>query len=357
MASLDDHRGEERDRRLAEAATWRVTLSEADLETSEDFEAWLAADARNAAAWRHMEGLWDHFGDNATAPELMAARQETLERASRCHARRHRVGWRRAWGSNLVAASVAAVAVLAGLATGGAWYVTKPDVYHTALGERRTVLLSDGSRVALDSNTVLKVRMLAGERKLDLIQGQARFDVAHDAARPFQVHARGETVVATGTSFNVDLIGQKVLVTLIEGAVSILQDRPVRFLPVAPQTPAPVLARLTSGEELIAPTPEPHSTFAPIAAVQVVQNVNLDKATAWESGQLIFEDEPLSSVAERVSRYAAHPVTAEGSAGALRISGVFNAGDTATFVDTVQRAFPVQAEQAEDGSVTLRPRG
>jgi transmembrane sensor len=354
MASLADHRGEERDRRLAEAATWRVTLSEAELETSEDFEAWLAADARNATAWRHMEGLWDHFGDNATAPELMAARQETLERASRSHARRHRVGWRRAWGSNLVAASAAAVAVLAGLAAGGAWYVTKPDVYHTALGERRTVLLSDGSRVALDSNTVLQVRMLARERKLDLIRGQARFDVAHDADRPFQVHARGETVVATGTSFNVDLIGQKVLVTLIEGTVSILQDRPARFLPAAPQAPAPVLARLTSGEELI--TPETHSTSAPVAAVQVVQNVNLDKTTAWESGQLIFEDEPLSSVAERVSRYAAHPVTAEGSAGALRISGVFNAGDTATFVDTVQRAFPVQVEQAEDGSVTLRPR-
>jgi transmembrane sensor len=354
MPSLTDHKGEERDRRLAAAATWRVMLSEADLETSEDFEAWLAADARNAAAWRHMEGLWDHFGDNATAPELMAARQETLERASRSRARRHRVVRRRAWRPNLIAASAAALAVLA---AGGAWYVTMPDVYRTALGERRTVLLSDGSRVALDSNTVLKVRMLARERKLDLIQGQARFDVAHDAARPFQVHARGETVVATGTSFNVDLIGQKVLVTLIEGRVSILQDRPARFLPVVRQAPAPVLARLTSGEELITPTPEPHSTFAPIAAVQVVQNVNLDKATAWESGQLIFENEPLSSVAERVSRYAANPVTAEGSAGALRISGVFNAGDTATFVDTVQRAFPVQADQAEDGSVTLRPRG
>jgi transmembrane sensor len=354
MPSLTDHRGEERDRRLAEAATWRVTLSDADLETSDDFEAWLAADAKNAVAWRHMERLWDHFGDNATAPELMAVRQETLERASRSQARRHRVGRRRAWAPSLVAASAAAVAVLA---AGGAWYVTKPDVYHTALGERRTVLLSDGSRVALDSNTVLKVRMLARERKLDLIQGQARFDVAHDAARPFQVHARGETVVATGTSFNVDLIGQKVLVTLIEGRVSILQDRPARFLPIAPQAPAAVLARLTSGEELITPTPEPHSAFASIAAVQVIQNVNLDKATAWESGQLIFENEPLSSVAERVSRYAANPVTAEGSAGALKISGVFNAGDTATFIDTVQRAFPVQADQAEDGSVTLRPRG
>src|ERR1700723_1632790 len=147
MASLTDHKGKERDRRLAETATWRVTLSEAGLETSEDFEAWLAADAKNATAWRHMEGLWDHFGDNATAPELMAARQETLERASRSHARRHRVGWRRAWGSNLVAASAGAVVVLAGLAAGGAWYVTKPDVYQTGLGERRTVLLSDGSRV------------------------------------------------------------------------------------------------------------------------------------------------------------------------------------------------------------------
>src|ERR1700679_2307850 len=131
MTSVDDHQ-EERDRRLAEAAAWRVRLSEVDLETSDDFEAWLA-DPRNAETWRHMQGLWDHFGDNATTPELLAARRETLERASRSRARRHRLGRRRAWSSNLAAAAVVAIAVLAGLAAGGAWYVTKPDVYRTAL--------------------------------------------------------------------------------------------------------------------------------------------------------------------------------------------------------------------------------
>jgi transmembrane sensor len=359
MSSAAFGNQQETDRRLARAAAWRVTLSEADAETSEAFETWLAQDPRNAEAWAHMQAVWDRFGDDAIAPELMAARRETLARASRSQAERFRRAHRPLWTPSRIAASAAATVLLAGMAASGVWYGNRPDVYRTELGERRTVLLADGSRVALDSGTVLKVRLLADARKLDLIQGQARFDVAHDVTRPFEVHARDQTVVATGTSFNVDLIGHKVLVTLIEGAVSVLRDRPPRLLAAAPQTAAPVLARLTSGETLVSADAVDPSHGAVVAAAPpvVVEKVNLDKATAWESGQLVFDDEPLSSVAERVSRYAAHPVTAQGAAGTLRISGVFNAGDTATFIDTVERAFPIQAAQADDGSVTLRPRG
>ena len=60
----------------------------------------------------------------------------------------------------------------------------------------------------------------------ELLSGQARFDVAHDAARPFSVHAGGQTVVATGTAFNVDLLGPQVLVTLINVLLFSVGDLP-----------------------------------------------------------------------------------------------------------------------------------
>jgi transmembrane sensor len=356
MADLIASNGKDRDRRLAEAAGWRVVLSEADVETSDAFEAWLATDPCNAEAWAEAQALWDHFGEHAASPEIIAARRDALERASRSQRRRLYAGRRWSAGLDRIAASIAAVAVLAALGGAGAWWVTKADIYRTGLGERRTVMLADGSRVSMDSDTVLKVRLLPDARKLDLIRGQAQFDVTHDVSRPFSVHARDQTVVATGTSFNVDLMGPSVFVTLIEGRVSVLQDRATPPLGHASQAPRLVLARLVSGEQLITADPGARGAVIPISAVQV-EKVNVDKATAWESGQLIFEDEPLASVAQRISRYAPHPVIAEGAVGALRISGVFNAGDISTFIDTIQRAFPVQAQQNDDGAVVLRRRG
>jgi transmembrane sensor len=111
-------------------------------------------------------------------------------------------------------------------------------------------------------------------------------------------------------------------------------------------------AEADGGEELVTSA----TPGKGLSGIVQVGKVNSNEATAWQNGQLIFENEQLSSVAERVGRYAAHPVVAEGAAGQLRISGVFNAGDVATFVDTIQRGFPVEAEERDDGGVVLKPK-
>lgn len=340
--------------RLAEAAAWRVALHEADQETSAEFEAWLAADARNGHAWAQVQAPWDYIGQNATAPEAMALREEVLQRARRVQGRRYTA---RKSPSTRIAASVAAALLLAGLIGVGLWAANRPDVYQTALGERRVVTLADGSRVALDSGTLLRVRLGRDSRKLDLVRGQARFDVAHDVTRPFSVHARDQLVVATGTSFNIDLLGPKVLVTLLEGKVTVLRDGAESLNPLSVAEPRRVVARLTAGQQLI--TVE---AVAPVAAqpsqpIALVATANLDRATAWENGQLVFENEPLAAVAERVSRYSADPLTVEGAAANLRISGVFNAGDVTTFVDAVQHGLPVRADRTGNGGIVLKLKG
>ena len=230
-----------------------------------------------------------------------------------------------------IAAGILAVAIGAWFA----WHAGQPDVYRTAAGERRVVTLADGSQVALDSRSEVRVRYTAATRELTLAAGQARFDVAHDVTRPFTVRAREQEVIATGTAFNVDLIGANLLVTLIEGRVVV---HPVRSAsPIA----------LDAGEQL---------AFSP-ATSPVVTRVNVDRALAWQNGELVFEDEPMSTVVARVSRYAGHPIVVSDQATAgLRISGVFHTGDVEGFVSTIVSYLPVRSRRAPDGTIHLTHR-
>lgn len=318
-------------RRLAEAAAWRVRLSEDDVDTSEAFEDWIS-DPANETAWEQVQHPWREIGEKATTPELIAARAGALERAHRHSRRRWASG-----ASGRIAAGLAAIVLATGGYGGWRWYEAQPQTYRTALGERRVVPLPDGSKISLDSRSVLKIRYTKDARKLVLLSGQARFDVAKDVRRPFSVTARDQTVVATGTAFNVDLLGPKVLVTLIEGQVVVMKDRP--------KPPPPIV--LKAGQQLIATD----------SATPQVSAASLDRATAWETGQLAFEDEPLAAVAERVSRYAEHPLIVAPDVADMRISGVFKAGDVATFIDVVSTYLPVEARSADSGEITLQYKG
>ena len=185
-----------RERRLVEAAAWHSHLTEHGIETSAEFEAWLA-DSDNAVAWRQIQSSWSFVGEHATSPELLALRHAALEHAHREGAGRWARGKRGAgiWRA-AAAASVATVLV----AVWSVWAFNKPDVYRTVSGERRVVTLSDGSQVALDAQSEVRVAYSDSARALTLVQGQARFDVAKNPMRPFTVEAAGTKVVATGTA-------------------------------------------------------------------------------------------------------------------------------------------------------------
>jgi transmembrane sensor len=335
-------------RRLAQASAWRVRLTETDRESSAEFEAWMAADPANAEAWAEVQGPWVAIGEAAVAPEVIAARRDALSRAKRRSRRR----WA---GASFYGRAVAGLAAVAACAAGyvvlsGAYSGTQD--YRTALGERRVVTLSDGSRVSLDSGSEVKIHYSRDARQLELLSGQARFDVAHNPRRPFSGRARNDTVIATGTAFNVDLLGQRVLVTLIQGHITVEDGGGTKITPLASHVTGLSTSRsgrivLVAGQQLIA---------APMAAPRI-EIASLDRTTAWESGQLVFDDESLGSVVQRVNRYTNHPIGVDQGAAALHVSGVFVAGDTDTFIDTVTHYLPVEAVNAPDGSVALRRKG
>jgi len=324
--------------RLAQAAAWRVRLADNDVDGCPELSAWLAEDARNATAWKRVQEDWALFGEHANSPEILELRSAALAHAheagqgrwvrSRRFALSHRLG---------IAAGILIVAV------GGLYaWLQRPDIYTTDAGERRVVTLADGSQVELDSRSEVAVQYSAHARELTLTKGQARFDVTHDVERPFSVSADGHKVIATGTSFNVDLFGPSLLVTLIEGRVIVASTPSLR--PLTKVDIPDTRITLDVGEQVV---------FSPKAPPSVAK-VNLGQATAWENGEVVSENDSLTTVVARINRYAQHAIIVGDSAtGELRISGVFHTGDIDGFVSTIVAYLPVRAEKETDGTTRL----
>lgn len=321
---------DESDLALIEAVRWRIRLAESPLEHAGEFRRWLVADARNEDAWSQIQTAWSAVEQRATSTRIVRWRQDALAFVHRAAgsdgASKSR---RRVWRVGL-----GAVACLALMVCGSLWYTYKFDVYRTAAGERRVVTLADGSQIALDSDSEVKVRLGRHARDLILTAGQARFDVAHDVLRPFSVEANHHQVLATGTSFNVELLGPDVVVTLIEGHVVVLPPRQ-----------SPELANmLDAGEQLVlSPRTPPR-----------ISRVNTEHTVAWESGTLVFDNEPLDEVIRRIGRYGGPAIVlADPATSNLKVSGVFREGDFRGFLDTVVTYFSLRAEQQADGSIRL----
>src|SRR5699024_4763926 len=105
------------------------------------------------------------------------------------------------WRPLLVAACLVAVAVFGGIQLLPLMKQTQPVVYSTALGEQRTEKLPDGTRIVLNTQTTLQVRYSPRQREVTLQHGEAMFEVAHDARRPFKVIVGDGSVTDLGTKF------------------------------------------------------------------------------------------------------------------------------------------------------------
>jgi transmembrane sensor len=322
--------------RLEEAASWKTRLAED--ESAADFtafETWLNAHPANRAAYAQVENACNAVSDLAREPELIALRGGAFETARRAS----RARWAGMfWSAPMRAVAFAAMLLLVCIGAGSLAYLT-PRVYETGAAERRVVALEDGSRVSMDASTLVRVRYDGARRRLWLERGRAIFDVAHDPLRPFTVQAKHRTVVATGTSFGVELLNRDVRVVLYEGSIAVLEQEPNGAeQPVRVQSGAAAGALLTPGHELIS-TPGTLAVTAPIDPV---------RSRAWEAGQLVFDNEPMRTAVARVNRYTTTPITVgDNAVGNLRVSGVFTAGDVQAFVDGVTTLMPVTAEHGE----------
>lgn len=321
-----------------QAAEWCVRLADERLEPCDQllFDEWIG-DAGNRAAFELAIRVWRGVDVAARQPEVIRLRTEALEDYSRANRRR----WIRRipamWRWSSLAAGVAAMAMFAmflGLRDDG-------KLLQTGIGERRVVILPEGSQVSLDAATQVRVRFSDSRRQLELLSGRAKFDVAKDPLRPFSVAVGKKVVVATGTSFSVERMKSQLRVVLFEGRVEVLQPAVPRMQDAGHSHSSIQPVVLTPGRELLASIDE--------AVAPTVTATDTSRSLSWEGGQLVFIEEPLSSAVERVNRYSQRKLVIEGTRTAdLRLNGVFNAGDNAAFIEAVRTLLPVDTLEFQD---------
>jgi transmembrane sensor len=310
---------------LAAASVWCVKIKAGGLTVAEQsaYSVWCSEDPGNQALVVEMLGVWDALDDVSASPSMIDIRGDALRdfRKGQAAAVAVRFSRRRALGA--IAATL--VVALGGL---GGWHSLHRDNYQTMAGERRTVVLSDGSTLAMDGETLVQVKYSGGQRRLWLEQGRAKFSVAKDPLHPFSVIAGKKTVVATGTEFSVERVAQQVRVVLYEGHVAVLNGKD------GAQQRDPV--KISGGRVGSTLSPNEELVTSQDAIKATVSAVRPSQAGAWEGGRLVFENEPLGLAVARVNRYTISKVRVGTLRDpAVRVSGIYKAGDTTAFVDGV----------------------
>lgn len=236
---------------------------------------------------------------------------------------------RRSWVARLaVAAALAACALFVRFNWPGP--VSVPAIpYQTSVGEVRTIVLADGSRATLASNTRIEVRLLPQRRDIQLRRGEAIFAVAKDPLRPFSVEARGYHAVAVGTRFSVRRDDAALRVVVTEGTVRL--DSP------------------DAGQNSHPSALLPAGSVALVRADGVlVRSLTVEDAQQlldWRNGLLVFRDTPLADAAAEFNRYNVRKlVLADAKVGELRIGGSFRWDNQDTFVRLLEAGFPLHAE-------------
>jgi transmembrane sensor len=329
------------------AAEWVVRLG-SDQRTHADekaFRAWLEESPAHAKAYADCAALWHGVGELVSTSEAHSALK---------HLRAPTPVTRRVNRRTVVFSAVGtALAVAAGVV--GTLVVNGKSTMQTAVGEQRRIQLSDGSDVFLNTNTKLRMKMMATQRVIFLDRGQAFFEVAKNVDRPFRVFAGRTEVRALGTAFEVSRIGNGVQVTLEEGKVAIFRGDDGSSEPLSAPTmtsqdassreTSERLAVLMPGERAVIKSNEPIA----------IGTVDLTKTQAWRYGRMILDNAPLGDVITDLNRYGGvQIILADPNLASIRVSGVFHTGRPEDFVESVTAAFPVKIARKDEQTIVLK---
>lgn len=296
-----------------EAARWlaRLHADDCDERERDRFREWLRADQKHRAAFEELTSVW----------ELVVARAPA-QSGEPMRVTRRRL---------LIGGSAALTA-----AAGGFFALTAgAEVYRTEVGERRSLVLADRSKVLLDADSELHVRNRDTGCEATLERGRAHFDLGSRTTGSLVVRAGGCNLRVERGTFEVETgesSAARILMLSGGGEVS-LDQRPVEAL-----APGHLFD-------------ETSSSVAPIAAN------TMERLTAWQDGRAIFNNDSLAAAIQIMNRYDRQRLTL-GDAGTadLRISGTFRVGDNAAFAEALKTMLPVDIE-VNDEALHLIRRG
>ncbi|PIB93500.1 FecR family protein [Caulobacter sp. FWC2] len=314
------------------AALWVVRLDDPSCSAADRaaFEAWRddsheheAAYEREAVAWSRLERLRAmRPGMERPDRDLLAERRPALPLA------------RAPWARGMAAAAAIALVVAGTMTFDGG------TAYATAIGERRVVVLSDNSRIELNTDSKVIVRYRKGVREVKLVRGEAVFEAAKGDVRPFVIKAADAVMQADGsTEMAVRLRSDGAAVTVKRGAVD---------LDAAPAERKDDL-RLKAGVTAIYSSAGSRS--------HAVSDSEIDRALAWRQGAIALNGQSLEQAVAEFNRYNKQQIRiADPSISGLRLAGYFQTTEPNSFVSAVTSAFPVRAGAGADGAIRLSRR-
>lgn len=280
------------------------------------FEKWLALVPENAWAFAEIEDGWQSL-DRATLADSVENSDDLVTKSLlRITTERHRRKTR--------TLRSATTSICLFFALGGVWFwLTQPtflqDIqadYVASRGERKTIVLEDGSSVDLDAGSAIKVSFDENLRSVRLLRGQAFFEVKKDR-KPFVVAAAGGQSQVLGTSFAVSLEEDRVEVALAQGSlvVTAINNKENQSL--------------SSGQ----------SVTYNSSSLSSVKPVDLSKIASWRQDRLTFSNEPLQNVLKRLQRYRTGRVVIYNSdLGERRITGSVSLADADATLASLAKA-------------------
>ncbi len=380
-----------------EAAEWFIEFRLGDLDATgrREFDSWIRSSPEHLRAYLETAAIWNE-GDSLTAHRdldsdalIALARSEgnvvpleldalRILRAIELTILPSEGGTKltgqppatsRLSGRRFLSLAAALTLALVGGAVTVLWHLAPDAVYTSAVGERRILRLADGSTVELNSRSRVRVRFSQEQRDVELLEGQALFEVAKDAHRPFVVRSDSLRVRAIGTQFDVNRKTTDTTVTVVEGRVSVYRDgtpepstaigAPARqsrtnadLSTLSPregrgglatpkdedkraaaldaqqdgqdQNPVSAMALRSAGSAAIVLSAGEQLTVDDHAALPQPLHTSPAVATAWTHGQLVLDSATLTNVAEQFNRYSTRRLVVEDhGARPLKLSGVF----------------------------------
>lgn len=300
----------------AEAAEW---LQRQQFWTPKDddqarFDEWFAQSLSHRVAYWRLKAGFERSG------RLTALRETKFGSSPATERNRFRPFLR-------FTAAGAVAALVAGIATLQLTPRHEGKIYETQVGGRQTIVLTDGSKIDLNTGTTVRVN----GRRAELIRGEAFFDITHDARNPFVVTAARHRIVDLGTKFAVRTEPNGLKVSLVQGSAQI-ED---------PNLPSERPTVLKPGDIALATS----------SKVFVIRNTQQDLTNqlGWRRGVLVFHQTTLAAAAAEFNRYNRKKlVIADSRAAALVIGATFPIDDIEAFARTAKNVFGLRIEDRGD---------
>jgi transmembrane sensor len=253
-----------------------------------------------------------------------------------------------------LAAAIGALCLAVGIAT---WsFAQKHNTYATDVGEWRSITLADGSTIDLNARSKVRVTLSRAARDVELVEGEALFEVAKDRSRPFIVHSGTALVRAVGTQFTVYRKVSGTTVTVVEGRVAVLHQGPTLSELRAPDSgeagaPVELIPLRTPGAGVSLPTLVSAGQQVTVTDDSIAAPVHADvaAATAWIQHRLIFDRSRLADVAEDFNRYNSRQLLVDDAAlEDFHISGAYSSTDPASLLRFLREQPGIQVIETDD---------